>query len=273
MANLSPFQAGYGSLQIFSVCQSIPSGPRNEFLLTGLRRDIVTANAPGIFREEITEATDPDYPDTYLPDQFVGNSYLPSQVPQLHFNVIDQGNLTEEMKPITDGMGITVAPEVVHMSRFADRYEMYLGEKYTSRVDLCMHNSKVAHSLRCEQLAEMWKMVAIVLDNSGTDGLPPRGVGVGNVMHFVLLPTIRSILEERADAGDVQTCVTLCEVLQVVTSEETVRIPELEIEIVREWYLNYIDLLRGMCLFSHAAFLIRNCTDPFISALNKSSTT
>jgi hypothetical protein len=43
--------------------------------------------------------------------------------------------------------------------------------------------------------------------------------------------------------------------------------------LVREWYLSYIDLLRDMCLFSQATFLIRSCKDPFIGALNQQSTT
>ena len=273
LANLSPYQEGYGSLQIFSVHQNIPSGPRNEFLLTGLRRDIVTANAPGIFCEEPVDEDGTDLAGGYFPDPSSGNQQLPSKVPKLYFNVIDQGDLSDDMQPIADGCGITVAPEVVHLSRFVDRYEMCLGAKFHSRVEICIHNAYVAHSLCCEQLAEMWKMVAIMLDNSGTDGLPDAGAEASNVMQFVLLPTIGSILEERADAGDVQTCVTLCQVLEVVTPEETVKIPGLEIELVREWYLAYIDLLQGMCLFSHVTFLIRNCADPFIGALNKQSTT
>lgn len=81
------------------------------------------------------------------------------------------------------------------------------------------------------------------------------------------------LLFERADAGDVQTCVALCEILQVIQSDEHTRIPGLELNLVREWYLSYIDLLQRMCLFSAASFLIKSCNDPFIGALNKNSTT
>ena len=52
MANLSPFQRGYGSLQFFSVYQDVPNRAEDDFLLTGLRQDEHTANAPGIFFEE-----------------------------------------------------------------------------------------------------------------------------------------------------------------------------------------------------------------------------
>ena len=51
MANLSPFQRGYGSLQVFSVNQKVPSGALNDFKLTGLRRDQQTAQFSGVFRE------------------------------------------------------------------------------------------------------------------------------------------------------------------------------------------------------------------------------
>jgi ribosomal protein S27AE len=92
-------------------------------------------------------------------------------------------------------------------------------------------------------------------------------------MQFLILQTIENLLQELADEGDVQTCVALCEVLQVVESNETTRIPGLDINLTREWYLSYIDLLRDMCLFSEAALVIRSCKDPFISALSQKATT
>lgn len=64
LANLSPFQTGYGSLQVFSVYQKVPKGAENDMKLTGLRRDEYTAQAPGIFKEEMTDAeTDADGSD------------------------------------------------------------------------------------------------------------------------------------------------------------------------------------------------------------------
>jgi hypothetical protein len=88
---------------------------------------------------------------------------------------------------------------------------------------------------------------------------------------------MRALLEERGDAGDVQTCVALCELLQVLDNADTesqeTRVPGLELNLVREWYLSYIDLLQQMCLFSHASFLIRNCNDRVVGALNQQSTT
>ena len=186
---------------------------------------------------------------------------------------MDQGTLDSKGLPTEEGEDlICVAPEVVHLSRFVRLYKLYLDEKYRSRVDLCLHNSDVAETLRCAPLARMWRSVASMLSGSGLDELPSSLQAI-NAMHFAILPTIRSLLLERADAGDVQTCVALCEVLQVIESNEKTRIPGLDLNLVREWYLSYIDLLQQMCLFEAATFLIKKCKDPFIGALNQQSTT
>ena len=114
-----------------------------------------------------------------------------------------------------------------------------------------------------------------MLSGSGLDELPSKASysDPSNVMHYAILPTINSLLLERADAGDVQTCVALCEVLQVIEPESGTRIPGLELNLVREWYLSYIDLLQQMCLFTFATFLIKKSVDPFISAINQQATT
>lgn len=277
MANLSPFQKGYGSLQFFSVCQAVPSGADSDFLLTGLRRDSVTATALGVFRELPIVGNDAKTRnDGSVPVGWKMGQRLPEASPQIMFNVVDQGDLDEESNPVGDeaNEGLIVAPEVVHLSRFANRYRLYRTDTFPTRVDLCQHNAVAADSLRAKALAHMWRMLASILESSNLDGLPDPSVQEPqNVMQFVVLPTIRALLEERADAGDVQTCVALCEVLEMVRPDQTVRIPDLEINLIREWYLSYIDLLRDMCLFSNATYLIRNCKDPYVGALNQQSTT
>jgi hypothetical protein len=121
----------------------------------------------------------------------------------------------------------------------------------------------------------MWRSIASMLAGAGLDELPSKRLSNKpmNVMQFAIFPTIRSLLEERAEAGDVQTCVAVCEVLQVIQSDEQTIIPGLEMNLVREWYLSYIDLLQQMCLFSAASFLIGSCKDPKIGVLNQKSTT
>lgn len=51
IANLSPFQPGYGSLQVFSVHHRVPHGRLDDYALTGLRQDAAISKAPGVFRE------------------------------------------------------------------------------------------------------------------------------------------------------------------------------------------------------------------------------
>lgn len=275
MANLSPFQKGYGSLQLFSVCQPVPSGPQDDFYLTGLRRDAVTHAAPGIFREKLLDERY-DEPPSQLRG---GRVQFPVSPPELVFNVIDQGELDNDSKPVVESNNarqsrvITVAPEVVHLSRFASNYILYPEPNCPTRVDMCHHNASVAQDLNCPNLVYMWRMMAFMLSSAGVDGLPDiLATTTSNVMQFVILPTVRNLLLERGEDGDVQSCVALCEVLQVL-QHDSVRIPDLEISLVREWYLSYLDLLRDMCLFSHASDLIRHCQDPFVAALNQQSTT
>ena len=121
----------------------------------------------------------------------------------------------------------------------------------------------------------MWNTVARLLRGSGLDELPLQSqIGPTKAFQFVIFPTIKSLLLERAEAGDVQTIVCLCEVLQVIDSEgERTRIPNLNMKLVREWYFSYIDILHQMCLFTAAAFLIKNCNDKAIGALSQQSTT
>ena len=208
----------------------------------------------------------------------IDNNLIPTckgASPKLVFNVIDQGDLDGDSKPVDSLSVETVASEVVHLSRFANSYKLYPDEVCLTRVSLCLHNADVAEKLRCSTLARMWKMVAELLEGAKLDHLPPKGAKLCNALQFALLPCVRQLLEDRAESGDVQTCVALCEILQVlqVDSEKTTTcIPGLPVQLVREWYLSYVDLLQQMCLFSHASFVIKKCADPVVGALNKQST-
>jgi WD repeat-containing protein 24 len=271
MANLSPFQRGYGSLQCFSVYQDVPNHLEEDFMLTGLRQDEFTASAPGVFHEDAIQ-------DSVMEEnersQDAGKR-LPASVPELVFSVVDQGSLYENGLPVPQDDGtLCVAPEVVHLSRFARSYKLYPDAACATRVDLCIYNGEVAEELKCMPLARMWKTISSLLRSSGYKGLPSKPPSrPANAFQFAIFPTIRSLLLERAEAGDVQTCVVLCEVLQVIESGEKTRIPGLGMSLVREWYLSYIDLLHQMCLFSAASFLIKNCKDEMVGALNQQSTT
>ena len=193
--------------------------------------------------------------------------------------MIDQGDLDDEAKP-TDAPNnsIIVAPEVVHLSRFADSYKVYRDAASPTGAALCLHNAGVAQKLQRHSLVRMWKILATLLQGARVDRLPFDPTEPMNAIRFALLPATKKMLEEQANVGNVQTCVAICEILQVFPDEEsgegtTTRIPGLEVTLVREWYLSYIDLLQDMCLFSHAAAVIRVCKDPVVAALNQQSTT
>jgi len=268
LSNKSPFQKGFGSLQMFSVCQPVPTGPANEFRLTGLRQDALTASAPSVFRENpilmdaVSSVWDEEESKISLSD--------PWQSPALTFNVIDA--CVKDTFEAANRNTIVVAPEVLHISRFAKRYKYVVSEGYATRASLCQFNATVATNLRLPQVADMWDLVAHLLEDSRMEDLPDPSQTTDSALDFLVLPTIQAILEERSEAGDIQTCVTLCEVLRVVSKEGDVKVPGIEIERIREWYLSYIDLLREMCLFIQATELIKNCHDPYISAINKQST-
>uniref|UniRef100_A0A6V2AHI3 GATOR complex protein WDR24 n=1 Tax=Ditylum brightwellii TaxID=49249 RepID=A0A6V2AHI3_9STRA len=295
MANLSPFQKGFGSLQIMSVHQKVPSGQANDFALTGLRRDAGTSNAPGIFKEFPSPAEKGDS-DNFLWNPKAGGQREPASMPKLEFYTTDRGDIEDlSSNKLSPKSIVDVAPEVVHLSRFAASYRLRRDSFLPTKASLCLHNATVAENLQCNALSRMWKLVASMLDGScheKSENMKDHCLPT-NAMSFLLFPTLKSLLIQRADAGDVQTCVAICEVMEVIlspasptsktnqrgtqksatgASQETL-LPGLELDLVREWYLSYIELLQQMCLFSDATDLIRNCRDPVINALNQQSTT
>lgn len=243
LANLSPFQPGFGSLQIMAIHQKV--------------------TAPDILREKENTAS---------PREHIPNS-------PLVFSITDSGDVEDLSKKNVPG-NVDVAPELTHLSRFSELYATSIGGQFVTKADVCRHNASVAESLQCKAIMQMWRTLATILDGSGLAGLPTSSSHSHlNPMAYVLMPTLRKLLLQRADAGDVQTCVVLCEVMDVVIPPAAAgglaksRIPNLNISLVREWYLSYIDLLQQMCLFTQAASLIRSSGDPVVGALNQQSTT
>ena len=289
IAEMSPFQKGFGSLQLIAAHQNVPSGRKNDYALCGLRRDRMTAKAPGIFKEPCAPEDDGgESAFEWNPRQ--GGLREQSTNLDLTFSTTDSGDLKDlGKKAITDE--VTIAPEVVHMSRFADSYKLQRDAKSRTKAAVCRHNSNVAEDLNCMALARMWNILASLLEGSGSEELSGANAKKGfpkNALSFALLPTLKTLLLERADAGDIQTCVVICEVMEVIPKKATptntrnasapepslsLSVPGLDVMLVRQWYLSYIELLQQMCLFSHATNLIRICRDPEIAKLNQQSTT
>ena len=249
IANLNPTQRGYGSLQIMSAHQSVPSGDNCDYSLTGLRRDEATARAPGFFKEFPLSKGSPAYIDNGLKwTPKVGGQREPSKHLRLHFSVTDSGGLTSDNLPIVNdtssrSMEVAIAPEVVHMSRFADGYKLWRDGHETKR-DICRHNANVAERLKYYAHMKMWKKLSFLLEGSRSEqvSLTPS---ICNAMAFLLPSTLKSILLERADAGDVQTCVVICEVMEIIPKRRhgqsekgppQTTIPELDPNLVRQWY-------------------------------------
>ena len=287
ISELSPFQKGFGSLQVIAVHQNVPAGKKNEYALCGFRRDENTARAPGIFKEDSSDN------DEGGESKFQWNPELGGLKEQrtnlsLTFSTTDSGDLKEVMRKL-DNTKVGIAPEVVHLSRFADMYKLRRDAGSRTKASICRHNSKVAGNLNCTTLSRMWSMLASLLEGSRSSEIlsdfAPQNGFPSNALSFALLPTLKSLLLERADAGDVQTCVVICEVMEVIPNpiknssgnsrkaSNSLAVPGLDLILVRQWYLSYIELLQQMCLFSHATNLIRLCHDPEISKLNQQSTT
>jgi hypothetical protein len=282
IAELSPFQKGFGSLQLIATHQNVPSGARNEYEVCGFRRDNMSAQAPGIFKEEAVPARgDNDNKNAFQWDPNLGGLKDQSVNLNLTFSTTDSGDL-DSISTKAKSDEVVIAPEVVHLSRFADSYKLRKDSISRTKAAICRHNSNVARKLNCIALSQMWNMLASILEGSGSEDLADANFKKGfprNALLFALLPTLKNILIERADAGDVQTCVVICEVMEVIpkkgpsAADVSLAVPGLNLMLVRQWYLSYIDLLQQMCLFSHATNLIRLSHDPEINKLNQQSTT
>ncbi len=280
ITNLSPFQYGYGSLQIISAHQKVPSG--FDTLLCGLRRDEFTSLAPGFYMEDLPS----DNSNAISKYQWEPKDDIRSvsnEMVHLNFHVTDYGNLNELFSDSNNKHifpnEVKIAPEVVHLSRFAEGYKICTDPSLPTKAAVCRFNAAVAATLKYEGHSRMWNILASILEGIDFEHKTNKNsqIASNDTMSFILYPTLKSLLLERADAGDVQTCVVLCEVLDVIVKQKnnsiSVAIPGLDIQLVRQWYLSYIEILQQMCLFSHATHLIRNCNDPEIGKMNQTSTT
>ena len=257
-----------------SVNQSVPSGLENDFYLTRLW-DISSYASNGKWRPQPGGQKEPG---TYICLMFciitVYNHltfYTTESSPILTSSIID-GYLISSLG-ISDSLNaIIVAPELQYLSYFARSYKLKKSSLFPSISSLCRHNAEVAGKLEgYGPLARMWMVLSAVVSKN-------RIGSSRNPLSTVLWSTVVSLLNERAEAGDVQTCVALCEVFDIVEPSQsgsgdiTVRAQSLDIETIREWYLSYIDILHTMSLFSLATDLIRSASDPVITALNQQST-
>ena len=198
----------------------------------------------------------------------------------LTFSVLDSGPLDEALNLPLDSSTISeikISPELIHLSRFAESYQLRRDLNFPTKYSICRHNAAVARNLKFDSTARMWTVLASryqLIESGEADNSPT------SPMSILLHSTVKDLILERADAGDIQTCVTICEVIDILpvstdskgTSAMKTKLPGIDVMMVREWYLSYIDILQQMCLFSHATDLIKNCHDIEIQKLNQQST-
>jgi len=202
----------------------------------------------------------------------------------LTFSVLDGGPLDEDLNLPLESYTkaeIRICPELIHVSRFAESYQLRRSSIFSTKYAICCHNAAVARNLKFDATARMWTVLASLyqlIESADTDG--EIEYSPTSPMSVLFHSTVQDLLLERADAADVQTVVALCEVIGVLpvstSSTETTalksKLPGITVLMVREWYLSYIDILQQMCLFSYATDLIKNCQDSEIQKLNQQST-
>ena len=100
---------------------------------------------------------------------------IAAKSPKLLFSVIDPGDLDEptpDVDSYNKNNNITVAPELVHVSRFAKSYRLHRDGSFPTRSSLCLHNCQVAERwFGYGSLARMWKLLVTILDDAGFENL------------------------------------------------------------------------------------------------------
>ena len=121
-----------------SLHQDVPSGNSNDYKLTSLRRDEGTASVPGVFQEDPVGLGDTSKDENISKEwnPKPGGQREPRQAPELLFSVAAQGDLDEFGAPLTHSMSVAVAPEVTHLSRFADSYRFYTDTDFPSSAEV-----------------------------------------------------------------------------------------------------------------------------------------
>jgi len=121
----------------------------------------------------------------------------------LTFSVTDSGELDESLNiPIGEKLGedVIIAPEVVHLSRFAESYKLHRDSDSPTKASLCRHNSSVANTLRFDAVSRMWNILATLLEGCGTDNLATvsgNSLPPNNAMSYLLPSTLRTLFLQR----------------------------------------------------------------------------
>jgi hypothetical protein len=136
----------------------------------------------------------------------------------LTFSVLDSGPLDEALDLPLDSSTISeikISPELIHLSRFAESYQLRRDLNFPTKYSICRHNAAVARNLKFDATARMWTFLAslyqLIESGEACDNFPT------SPMSILLHSTVKDLILERADGGDIQTCVTICEVIDILS--------------------------------------------------------
>jgi len=205
---------------------------------------------------------------------------------------------SDEKDALEGGGGL--APELRNIRFFDEHYKTAAREGKSSPSAHCSYNGTIAQSRGCNKLAKMWNILASLAE-----------LGEDSSLRQEVFESTVEVLVERANAGDVQSCVFIWEVFSGFKEEEKEKGKEEEekgvgsavsaattataasnpqtdasvpkssttlsrlgitSDLSREWYFSYLDILRSLCLFTSATSLIKSCPDDTIAQLSKQST-
>lgn len=103
------------------------------------------------------------------------------------------------------------------------------------------------------------------------------GASALTVPEFVFTESLRGLLVDYAEAGDVQTCVAVMRVCAVggvfppATTSPSGSCPWTK-QQEQQWLFSYVDLLSQFQLWTQATEVIKHCGEPSLGALNKTAT-
>ncbi|CAM9369862.1 unnamed protein product [Chrysoparadoxa australica] len=168
--------------------------------------------------------------------------------------------------------------------------EQLLRQQDAAAADATAGSTGEGTNLQQVQELTMGKTLALLENQRRTNARGPaaashgmkrsRGWGVagrGKPVEWLWKDVLESFLKECIEAGDVQHCVAVCEVIRGWYTG-----PELEghwhglaipSEVVREWYMSYIGLLDTLQAWQRANELIKQSDDTFIQSYNQAGTT
>ena len=224
---------------IAAVHQKPPNRAIDDFGLTGLRRGGREEDAIGIFRTLAEDAS--------AAEEQEGEGRWPAQDEysrRVQVTSIAVSSMDARRSKLDE-----LEPHHKFMKHFAANFVTKWRPPLRSSFEVCVHNAKVCEEVGCGELGRMWRILGSLLETKNAEG---------SLFHFIAPTAIKSLLQDRVDCGDVQSCVYVCGVLDVFEMKS----PPFEIDIVREWYLNYVEQLRSRAMFVEATEVIKYSGDP-----------